>query len=94
MAKSVTSWNSSSKGTSPWATVTKSGSAWVNNVVKNQTSFTVTPRTPISWANESMQLTPYMYDSVTVTYDNSYTYDYLQMVTNTTNNKNVTGWTS
>ena len=92
MSKSVTSWNSSSKGTSPWATVTKSGSAWVNSATKSVTTYSQAVKNSDQWGIKFQAPQTYFYNDATITYNSVFDeYNYL-VNNNTITPANQTSW--
>lgn len=94
MAKSQTTWTPATKTSEVWVEVGRNSTSWVNGDVKNSTSYTPVGRNSTTWSNEGQVATPYLYDDASITYDNSYVYDFLMMVTNTSNNKVPTTWSA
>ncbi len=94
MSKSQTAWSNSTRSTDAWLATGRTAVAWASNNTKNATAFTAVTKGTDSWSNESVTQIPYTYDSPTVTYDNAYSYDYINPQANQTNNKKTTAWAS
>lgn len=92
MSKNQTQWSNSTKNTDVWTGASKNTSVWASNNTKNVSVFTVASRNTDSWSNESIVQTAYLYDASTITYNNTFSYDYLVPVANQSNNKQPTAW--
>ena len=69
----------------------KSITSW-NNSGKSLSTWVNVGKTVNAWSNGSVVQTPYVYDSAIVTYDNTYSYDYLVPFANQTNKKIPIVW--